>query len=471
VAYFDETSRTKKEDFKKKIDALLERIEGKSRDFNFTVDFSEVFPRQDTENPGFDIVIANPPYIRQEQIKDLKPDLQKIFTCYSGVADIYVYFYERGRQILKKNGILTFISSNKYFRAGYGEKLRRFLGSNCQICQIIDFGDAPVFEATAYPSIIVMRNRPPEGNETKVFTWKPGPPLEEFASVVHSGSSVLPQKELTADGWRLESPAVLCLLEKLRKAGKPLGEYVNGRFYRGILTGLNEAFVVDRATRDRLIAEHPSSAEILKPFLRGRDVKRWRVEPQDLWLIFTRRGIDITKYPAIQNYLQQYRSQLTPGVKGGRKPGSYEWFEIQDNIAYWREFEQPKILYQEIATYQRFAFDESAALASKTIFFIPTKELALLALLNSALAWWFLRNTCTSIMGGALTMQAIYVQRIPIPAIMNPNPIETLVSQILTAKRADSAADVSDLEWEIDQLVYQLYGLTPAEIAVVKGKK
>jgi len=117
---------------------------------------------------------------------------------------------------------------------------------------------------------------------------------------------------------------------------------VGGRFYYGIKTGFNEAFVVDRATRDQLIAEHPSSAELLKPFLRGRDVKRWRVEPQDLWLIFTRHGVEIERYPAILRHLSQYKAELMPGVAGGRKPGSYKWYEIQDNVAYWHELVAPE---------------------------------------------------------------------------------------------------------------------------------
>ena len=238
--------------------------------FAWKLYFAEVFH----EKEGFDIVIANPPYIRQENIKELKPELSNHYQCYDSAADIYVYFYERGKQILKNNGTLTYISSNKYFRSGYGEKLRRFVTNNCHICRIIDFGDAPVFEAIAYPSIIILKNEPPDGNDAQVFTWAPGPPLEEFAHVVEECSFAVAQEKLTSDGWRLESPSVLRLLEKLRKAGKPLGEYVNGRLYRGIITGLNEAFVVDEATVDRFIKEHAPSAELLKPMLRGRDVKR-----------------------------------------------------------------------------------------------------------------------------------------------------------------------------------------------------
>jgi hypothetical protein len=280
--------------------------------------------------------------------------------------------------------------------------------------------------------------------------------------VADRGQKIL-QSELKPDGWRLESPAVLRLLEKLRAAGTPLGEYVNGRFYYGIKTGLNEAFVVDRATRDRLIAEHPSSSDVLKPFLRGRDVKRWRVEPQDLWLIFTRRGIDIKKYPAIYEYLMQFKLPLS------KRAGDQRWYELQASPADVERFEQPKILYQEIATYQVFAWDDSGAYSNNKTFLIPDSDFYLLSLLNSQLIWFFLGNITSKLQGGAYAMQTPYVSQIPIPpvSVSNQSAIKRLVDRILAAKQRDAEADVSAWEREIDQLVYALYGLTPEEIKLV----
>ncbi|MDQ3257005.1 MAG: Eco57I restriction-modification methylase domain-containing protein, partial [Acidobacteriota bacterium] len=277
------------------------RRDNRKNYFLWKLHFVEVFQGKG----GFDVVIGNPPYVRQEEIKHLKPALQRSFQTFTGTADLYVYFYECGVRSLNPKGTLAFITSNKYFRAGYGAKLRGMLSGQTTIRQLIDFGDAPVFEAIAYPTILITSKTPPtNGNNVRALTWKMGAPVEQFVSVVERESFSLAQNELTADGWRLEAVDVLRLLDKLRSKGKPLGEYVNGKFYYGIKTGFNEAFVVDRATRDVLIAEHPSSKEILKPFLRGRDVKRWRVQPQDLWLIFTRRGIDIKKYPAIEKHLK-----------------------------------------------------------------------------------------------------------------------------------------------------------------------
>jgi adenine-specific DNA-methyltransferase len=420
---------------------------------------------------GFDIVIGNPPYIRQEEIKELKPLLQaQGYTCYTGTADLYVYFYERALQILHDGGVLAFISSNKFFRSDYGQKLRGLLARQT-LHRIIDFGDAPVFTAIAYPTIVILSKTPPADPQIRVLNWRPGPPVEQFPEVFRTQSFQLPQHELRPDGWRLESPAVLRLLDKLRAAGKPLGKYVNGRLYYGIKTGLNEAFVVDRATRDRLIAEHKSSAEVLKPFLRGRDVKRWRVEPQDLWLIFTRRGIDIKKYPAIYEHLLPFKKRLMPGAPGGRKPGSYEWYEIQDSIAYWQEFEQPKIVIPAIERTVSYAPDLQGHYSNdKTTICVSDQINYLLALLNSSALWWFIRATAATKQGGFYEFKPMYVGQLPIPSASRADQaaLEALVDRILAAKRANPLADVSAWEREIDERVYRLYGLTPEEIKIVE---
>jgi len=260
------------------------------------------------------------------------------------------------------------------------------------------------------------------------------------------------------------------LLGKLRNIGQPLGEYVKGRFYRGILTGFNQAFVVDRPTRDRLINEHPSSAEVLKPFLRGRDVKRWCVQYQDLWLIFTRRGIDIKKYPAIENYLSQYKKELTPGT--GRKPGTYQWYEIQDNIAYWKEFEQPKIIYPDIAITCQFTFDNEQLFPDCTLFLIPSERQYLIGLLNSKVVQFFINQICPAIRGNFRRFKSIYVSQIPIPTATKTQQklLEQLVEQILTLKQADPQVDTTPLEAEINRVVYQLYNLTAEEIQIIKSQ-
>jgi hypothetical protein len=417
---------------------------------------------------GFDVVMGNPPYIRQEEIKELKPLLQQRYQCYTGIADIFVYFYEIGLHLLKSKGHLTYISSNKYFRAGYSEKLRQLLTNSTTIYNLIDFGDFPVFEeAIAYPSIITLSKVKPEHNQVQILSWNTTKKekIAEFVTVLKKEGLIILQKNLQSDGWRLESSQILDLLTKLRNSGTPLEEYVNGKFYRGILTGFNEAFVIDRETRDRLIAEHPSSAEVIKPLLRGRDVKRWSVEYQDLWLIFTRRGIDIQKYLAIENYLSQYKKQLTPGM--GRKAGSYKWYEIQDNIAYWQEFEQPKIIYPNICKRNEFAWDESGYYTNQKAFIIPCNDKVLLAILNSSVVMFLFQQLLSKLQGDFYEPSSIFMKDFPIPTATESQrqEIENLVQKCLDA----NGKNVKNIETEIDQLVYQLYELTPEEIQIIEG--
>ena len=276
--FFDETNTNIKNRLRATIDAKIQyryanwKIRGGCVvDFDFRTVFSKVFRAKG----GFDVVIGNPPYVRQEQIKEYKPVFKDMFACFTGVADLYVYFYEKGLSILNPAGVLTFISSDKYFRSGYGEKLRGFIGEKKRILQLIDFGDAPVFDAIAYPCIAIIQNaKPNENGKIRVFTWEEGLAIEDFDRVIAQKGFAMPQSELRADGWRLESNETLRLLDKLRKVGKPLGEYVEGKFYRGILTGLNEAFVVDRETRDRLIVEHKSSAEVPEAVFTGKGCEK-----------------------------------------------------------------------------------------------------------------------------------------------------------------------------------------------------
>jgi hypothetical protein len=333
---------------------------------------------------------------------------------------------------------------------------------------LIDFGDAPVFDATAYPSIVVLSKRLPTANQTRALNWESGPPLEEFESVFRSKSFWVAQKEFTVAGWRLESPAVLRLLEKLRKAGKPLGDYVDGRFYRGLVTGLNEAFVVDRSTRDHLIAEHPSSAKVLKPWLRGKDIKRWQVCNPDLYLCYIGWELPIEKYPAIYSHLKGFRDQLKarPEVMEGRVP----WYALSRYASdYWEEYERPKIIYPDIYEHQTFAFDSKGFYSGNTTYFIPAEDKWLSGLLNSHTVEWFYSLVSNKVRGGYMRAFSDYMRQVPIPPPSNPNPIESLVGQILAAKAVDPAADVSALEHEIDLLVYGLYDLTPEEIAIVEG--
>jgi hypothetical protein len=287
----------------------------------------------------------------------------------------------------------------------------------------------------------------------------------------------MPVAALRSEGWALERPDVLALMDKLRTVGKPLGDYVEGKFYRGVLTGLNEAFVIDEETKARLITEDPKSAAIIKPWLRGRDIWKWKAQWAGLYVLFTRRGIDIDQFPTIKRYLEQYKDRLIPKPDDwdnkkewpGRKPGPYKWFEIQDNTAYFEEFEKEKILWPGITSEIVFGLGDKGQFGNDNNQLIVSSDRCLLAILNSQLIRFVLQQICDKVRGGFYRMKMIYVEQLPIPSATDAQqaPIIERVQKILAAP---DSPDVPQLEAEIDRLVYALYGLTDEEIAVVEGK-
>jgi hypothetical protein len=322
--------------------------------------------------------------------------------------------------------------------------------------------------------------------------------FDRITEIVADRGQKISQKELKPDGWRLESPTVLRLLEKLQRAGKPLGEYVKGRFYRGILTGLNEAFVVDRATCDRLRREHKSSAEILKPFLRGRDVKRWQVEFGDQYLIKIEssenkrhpwsgnspkvaEAIFSKAYPAIYAHFQSLRHiklekadargcrNKLEQLKRRDDQGQFFW-ELRSCI-YWKEFEQPKIILGRFMNKPTFAYDRRGYYHNDALYMITGISEFIVAILNSSISWWYLTQICTDLQNGYLQAFKENLFEIPISETLpeKQKQVERMVDLILEAKGRGADADVSALEWEIDQSLYAVYGLTPEEIQIVEG--
>ena len=432
----------------------------------------------------FDIAFANPPYIRQEKIESFrvndepviaKAQLKVDYKTFAGTADIYVYFYERALRLLKPAGALAFITSNKWYRAGYGKGLREWLSTNARILRIIDFGDAPVFDAIAYPTIVVGTRKAtpgkPNPNETVLsLNWipvegeDPKESVKRFPEHFATEAFAMPQAALSPGGWQLEPQAERELLARLRAGGVPLGDWCQGRFYYGIKTGLNEAFVIDGARRAELIAADPKSAEIIKPFLRGRDVKRWRVEPADKWLVFTRQGIDIGHYPAIETYLEGYRTQLEPkprtwderknGAWRGRKAGPYKWYEIQDTVAYWQSFESPKIIVPEITNSNNFAFDGNGFYCVNKMSILPTERWPfLLGILNSNTILWVAEATFTTKQGGFFEFTQQFVRQLPVPSCDQAE--EAMVGVVVRAITA--GADRPRLEALINAFVYELF--------------
>jgi len=436
---------------------------------------------------GFNCVIGNPPYVRQELLTPHKDYLKRKYGVYHGVADLYAYFFERGLGILAPGGRFGFIVANKWMRANYGEPLRRWL-KTAGIEKIIDFGDLPVFEnATTYPCIVIAENGK-KGSTFKAVN------AEELAP--HNLSGYLKPRffkmnlaDLNDAGWMLVDTQSRALMEKLRTQGVTLDSYVDGRIYYGIKTGLNEAFVIDTETKERLIAEDPKSAEIIKPFLAGRDIKRYMQPTTEKWLIFTRRGIKINEYPAIERHLLRYKKQLMPKPKDwkgdkwpGRKPGSYKWYEVQDSIDYWREFEKPKIIYAEIAQKGQFTFDNTSLYVDTTAYIMGTTEKWLIGLFNSRLWTFIFSKVSSSIRGGYYRWKYQYMEQLPVPTGNEGIKVkiaEYVKSRMETQECEDNyegsqaqalSLKIEALEAAIDDLVFKLYGLNEDEIEIIKSQ-
>jgi hypothetical protein len=485
---FEESVKEKKTRLAKieKVSTELEKLETEIEEikanqifenaFEWRFEFPEVL-NDEGDFVGFDLVIGNPPYIRQEEFSSLKPYLQGKFQTYAGTADLYVYFVELSMNLLKESANFVFIIPNKWMRAGYGKALRNYVKSFA-IRELLNFGDLPVFEeATTYPLIIELEKSRPSKKFTAVNLETLDFPQGMENYLAENRIEVLAEG-LSENGWTLTDSKAQKLLLKLKSQGIPLSEYVEGKIFYGIKTGYNEAFVIDQETKDRLISEDSRSAEVIKPFLAGRDIKRYQQPKSDKFLIFTRRGIEIENYPAILSYLEGFRKNLEPKPKDfkgtnwpGRKPGTYKWYEIQDAVDYYEEFEKEKIMLPDISIKAEAVFDINHYYCVNTAYIIPKADKYLVALINSSMIHFFYSNLTSTIRGGYLRFIRQYLAQIPIiePSIQVREMIESLVNQIIETKKQDPISDTSILEAEIDQLVYEIYGLTEAEIGIVEN--
>ena len=427
---------------------------------------------------GFDVVIGNPPYIRGEKVRG-KAALRAAFgDFYKAAADIYTYFFRRGVDFLAEGGALCFISSNKFMRTEYGGPLRAFLSRSAPPLSILDFGRTGTFDATVRPLVLLARKGGGHDSLRAATVRGAGDGAADPGAFLAQSGFALPLAKLSAGGWALARPELLRLRDRIEKAGTPLGEYAKGGMYRGIVTGLNAAFVIDEDTRGRLIAEDPKSTELIKPWLRGRDVRRWRANWSGQHVIFVRQGTEIGRYPAIERHLAQFRDDLQPkaarGGGKGRAPGNYKWFEFQATIAYHKEFYGPKIVYPIIATEMRASIDREGHLTNDKCFIVPGDDGFLLALLNSkALDIWFrLAMPCLDdpFDGGDMEFRGVFMARAPIP-LARPavkKRLAALANRVQTARQADPAADTAPLEAEIDKAVCALYGLDERDFALIE---
>ncbi|MGB4832969.1 MAG: DNA methyltransferase, partial [Chitinophagales bacterium] len=401
-----------------KLEAEIEEIKSNKifeNAFEWRFEFPEVL-NDEGDFVGFDVVIGNPPYIRQEELGEFKTHLSSNFKVFTSVGDIFSYFYELSYNVMRENGYFSFIN-NTFDKTTAGKSLREFAVKNFSFIKYIDFTDVVVFEeATTYPIILIAKKNIHKNNFQFYKYTKTNFNDKEIIQN-ESNFTTVEQENLNSTVWNFINRFEQNILLKIQAHKSLISQF--GRCYRGILTGFNKAFIIDKVTYDELTQDNINK-QIIKPIWEGKDLKKWTVIEQiEKWIIFTRRGVEISEYPLIEKYLQKYKEPLTPKINmdenTGRKVGNYKWYEIQDVVDYYRKFELPKIIFPNLQNVNKFAFDETGVYLNAPSVFLPSNDKALLAVLNSKVVWHFLKSICVIRSGGYIEVKPQYFEQIPIP--------------------------------------------------------
>ena len=444
--------------------SLIKKIQKEYEENRFTTELFlyKIYFAEVLENGGFDVVIGNPPYVRQEKIKELKSKQEiQNFKSYNGTADLYIYFFEKGFKLLKEKGILSFITSNKYTRAKYGKEFREFVLENSKILEYIDFNGVKVFESATVDTSILnfqkIKSKNIYFNYCDIdITYKKGSSIDKF---INKNGWKYNQSDLSIDSFSFSNPKELRIKKQIERIGIPLKDW-DIKIYRGILTGLNEAFIIDTKTKNELIAKNAKSAEIIKPLLRGRDIKRYRYAWAGLWLINSHNNppIDMSNYPAIKEHLDQFYSQLEKRSDKGKTPYNLR------NCAYLEEFEKEKIIQPQTVKEQSFCFDNKGIFGDVSMqFWISKNKTAnikfILAFANSKVFNFYMRKTAYSFGETGTRWIPQFLLEVPIPKVSENRQkiFEILVDYILFTKEQELNKEALLFEAIIDGMVYDSY--------------
>ena len=439
-------------------------------DFDFKLFFSELYHG---DNTGFDIVIGNPPYVQlQKDSGKLAKLYEKVnYDTFERTGDVYSLFYERGVQLLKDNGVLCFISSNKWMRANYGASTREFFAEKTHPLLLIDFGNIQVFEtATVDTNILLLQNK----SKTKKSDMKELFAVRftnDFKLNEDNISEYIKNKgyrmsSLSHNAWVVGEKDIYNIKDQIEQQGIPLNKWDIIINY-GIKTGFNDAFIIPTHVKEGIIKEDYKSAEIIKPVLRGKDISAWYPEYEGWWLIGTFPSLDlnIDNYKGVKKHLLSYGiERLEQNGKGRKKTGN-KWFETQDQISYWKDFEKPKIIYPNMTKYLPFVYDETGIYTNQKCFIITGNHLKYLTcFLNSKLFKYCFSDNFPELQGGTRELSKVFFDKIPVKSITKQveKPFERIVEYLVALKK-ENAPNTTDefifiyFEQIADALVFEYY--------------
>ena len=462
------------------------------KSLEWMIEFPEVLNEEGTFE-GFDVIVGNPPYISLERLRRdasvyarmRRTDEQgyvgqPTYKTMESRGDIYTLFVERGLQLLRKGGLLSYIMPNKWEKVMYGRPIRElFLKTN--LTHLIDFGDNQIFEdATTYTCIIRMKKERQDGKLLVSTIEKVN--SEMLHENVEEQKEEFDTKKMNDGIWVISSLSNFNAVERLKTQMIPLGEYVGWESYRGILTGLSRAFNISIDKANELQSQDARSREILRPFLQGRGLVAYGEAMAGSYLIFIPKGFTALKmgidreklelpeetdawnwfkenYPAIATWLEQFERE----AKRRTDKGDY-WWELRA-CAYYDKFAEQKLFYQVFQTKPCFVYDESSTFCNNSMYFMTVPDKALLALLCSKIGWWLITEFCPRIQNGAQLIWDNFCQ-IPIPNSL-PNILNDLATNAEIATKVGNHQKLEQIKNDIDKIVYHLYGLTYDEVLII----
>lgn len=481
-----EMSKKEKADWNKKVQQLTEetkKLETEIEEikankifenaFEWRFEFPEVL-NDDGDFVGFDVVIGNPPYFSLSKVKEQSEYFSKAnYVTYSKGADIFCLFYELAGNVLKPLGFLTYITSNSWLRAIYGELLKKYFIEKLQPIALINIEDVQIFEEATVESNIITLQKSVNSKPFQVVNlskdYSIGDSLNDYFNK-YSFEFIPP----STSEWFIGNQSVGSLKSKIENGARLLKDF-NVRINFGLKTGFNEAFIINEIKKNELIEADEKNAEIIKPIIRGRDLKKYSYVFENIYLIHSHNGIKSiglkrieteTEYPTIYEHLKSY----SPKVEMRSDMGDH-WSNLR-NCAYLEDFERDKIIWGEISDKPKFAFDDEKYFAEATTFLMTGEKLKfLLAILNSKVSEWYFNLIGTTTGMGTNRWKKYKIELLPIkiPSLEQEKEIEILVNQILAKKKQNPSADTTDIENQIDQLVYQLYDLTDEEIKIIEN--